>query len=133
MGTRIVRLSDDSAITELALQSSDPEQLVAETFLRILTREPSDTEAKRARQYLEPEFASRVVKGAIKQKANLAGDTRVTWANHLSSEATVIRMEEERRLRMGDEPTSRLTREFRERYEDLIWSLVNAPEFCLVP
>ncbi len=60
-------------------------------------------------------------------------DTRVSWSNHLSSEATLIRMEEERRLRMGDEPTKRLTAQFRERFEDALWAVVNAPEYVLVP
>jgi hypothetical protein len=63
----------------------------------------------------------------------IKSDNRVSWGNHLSSEATVIRMEEERRLRMGDAPTERLTSDFREAYEDLIWSLVNSPEFILIP
>ena len=60
-------------------------------------------------------------------------DNRVSWSNHLSSEATLIRMEEERKLRMGDEPTNRLTPEFRERFEDALWAMVNSPEFVMVP
>ena len=42
-------------------------------------------------------------------------------------------MEEERRLRMGDEPTHRLTPAFRERYEDTLWAMINSPEFVMVP
>jgi hypothetical protein len=42
-------------------------------------------------------------------------------------------MEEERRLRMGDEPTHRLTADFRQRYEDTLWALLNSPEFVVVP
>jgi hypothetical protein len=42
-------------------------------------------------------------------------------------------MEEERRLRMGDEPTRRLTPEFRERFEDTLWAMVNSPEFVMLP
>lgn len=133
MGTRVVRLSDDSAFTELALQSRSAGELVRETFLRIVTRLPSESEQRAAEDLLESHFSNRVVPGAMKRSRRLAGDTRVSWGNHLSSEATVIRMEEERRLRMGDDPTERLSAAFRERYEDLIWSLMNSPEFILVP
>jgi hypothetical protein len=60
-------------------------------------------------------------------------DNRVSWSNHLSAEATLIRMDEERKLRMGDEPTRRLTPEFRERFEDALWAMVNSPEFVMEP
>lgn len=133
VGTRITRLSDDSAFTELALEDRPLPELVRETFARILTRPPSETENRVAENYLKSSFANRKQPGALKRKAGFTSDNRVSWANHLSAEATVIRMEEERRLRMGDLPTDRLKPEFRERYEDLIWSLVNSPEFSLVP
>ena len=60
-------------------------------------------------------------------------DTRVSWSNHLSAEATLIRMEEERQLRLGDKPTNRLTAEFRERMEDALWAMFNSPEFVVAP
>ena len=60
-------------------------------------------------------------------------DNRVSWSNHLSAEATLIRMEEERKLRMGDQPTKRLTPEFRERFEDALWAMINSPEFVMAP
>jgi hypothetical protein len=133
MGTRITRLSDDSTFTELALEDRPLGELIDETFLRIFTRLPSENERRAAESYLKAHYAERKQKGASKQKASFGSDKRVSWGNHLSAEATVIRMEEERQLRMGDEPTTRLTREFREHYEDLLWSLVNSPEFTLIP
>jgi hypothetical protein len=42
-------------------------------------------------------------------------------------------MEEERKLRMGDAPTNRLTPEFRQRFEDALWAMINSPEFVMVP
>jgi hypothetical protein len=133
MGTRITRLSDDSAFTELALEDRSLGELINETFLRVFTRLPSENERRTAENYLKAYYAERKQQGAVKRKASFGSDKRVSWGNHLSAEATVIRMEEERRLRMGDEPTTRLTTEFRERYEDLLWSLVNSPEFTLIP
>lgn len=133
VGTRITRLSDDSAFTELALEDRPLQDLVNETFLRLLTRPPSQSESRVAQDYLMLDYPDRKQQGAAKQKSAVAPDKRVSWANHLSAEATLIRMEEERRLRMGDIPTSRLSSQFRESYEDLLWSLVNSPEFTLIP
>lgn len=134
MGTRVTRLSDDSAFTTLALRARSSDELVEQTFLRVLTRPPSKSETLAAREFLASSFAARKTEGNLLQvKNNLKTDSRVTWGNHLSSEATVIRMDEEKRLRLGDAPTTSLAPDFRERYEDLIWSLVNSPEFTLVP
>jgi hypothetical protein len=133
MGTRIVRLSDDSAFTELSLEDLSLDKLIDETFLRVLSRPPYPEEARAFRELLRPSFPGRKVKNAAMNAATMKTDNRVSWSNHLSSEATLIRMEEERRLRMGDEPTRRLTPEFRERFEDTLWAMVNSPEFVMVP
>ncbi len=42
-------------------------------------------------------------------------------------------MEEERNVRMGDKPTDSLTTEFREHFEDVVWAIVNSPEFTTIP
>ncbi|MDA1274339.1 MAG: DUF1553 domain-containing protein [Verrucomicrobia bacterium] len=133
MGSRMARLSDDSALTRMAIDAESSEDLVERTFLRILTRTPSVEDQRAARELLEPHFKSRLLGGPAEKRERYVSDRRVSWANHLSAEATVIRMEEERQLRFGDVPTNRLTSEFRERYEDLVWSMINSPEFRLVP
>lgn len=133
LGTRMVRLSDDSAFTEMCLQDRPLEELLRESFLRLLTRLPSAEENKLFRDLLEPSYRERKVKGAQTVIASRKTDNRVSWSNHLSAEATLIRMEEERRLQMGDEPTRRLTPQFRERFEDVLWAMVNSPEFVVVP
>jgi hypothetical protein len=133
VGTRIVRLSDDSALTELALTAKTADDLVNETFVRILSRAASREELRAGEDLLRASFSGRRTHAAVQAKAGGETDQRVTWGNHLSSEATLIRMQEERNLRMGDAPTARLTAPFREAFEDLIWSLVNSPEFTLVP
>lgn len=133
MGARLTRLSDDSVFTEVALEDRPLTELVRETFMRILTRVPSATELRIAQDCLARFYADRRQPGASRRETNVAGDKRVSWGNHLSAEATVIRMEEERRLRMGDEPTGRLKPQFRELYEDLLWSLMNSAEFTLIP
>ncbi|MEO8129094.1 MAG: DUF1549 and DUF1553 domain-containing protein [Bryobacteraceae bacterium] len=133
LGTRMVRLSDDSAYTELALRSIPAEELVKETFLKVMSRPPSTDESSTFVSLLKPYYQSRKVKGAESVITKRQSDNRVSWSNHLSAEATLIRMEEERKLRMGDQPTKRLTTEFRERYEDALWAMINSPEFVMVP
>ncbi len=133
LGTRIVRLSDDNAFTALSLKDQTLEQLIDEMFVRILTRHPLPDEKKTFSNLLRASFDNRKVKDAEAVSSARKTDTRVSWSNHLSAEATLIRMEEERRLRLGDKPTNRLTAEFRERMEDALWAMFNSPEFVVVP
>ena len=133
LGTRVVRLSDDSAFTELALKDQPVEKLIGEAFLRILSRPASAEETRTFSTLLAPVYSARKVAGAELNYAALKSDNRVSWSNHLSAEATVIRMEEERKMRMGAEPTKRLTKDFRERFEDTLWAMLNSPEFVLMP
>ncbi len=133
LGTRMIRLSDDSAFTALAMKDVPVTQLITETFVRVLSRPPAPEELKSMRELLEPYYKDRKVAGAAAVAGNKKTDTRVSWSNHLSAEATRIRMEEERNLRMGDQPTARLKPAFRERYEDALWAMVNSPEFVLMP
>jgi hypothetical protein len=133
LGTRMARLSDDSWFTARALAAPRPQTLIDETFLRILSRPPRDAERTQFANLLTPVFANRIVAGAPVRASRRETDGRVSWSNHLSAEASLIRMEEERKLRFGDQPTARLTKEFRERYEDMLWALMNSPEFAMVP
>src|SRR5262249_53161715 len=102
LGTRLVRLSDDSAFTGLALEDQPLESLIREAFLRVLSRPPMPEESRTFTELLRPYYATRKVKGAEAVNTARKTDNRVSWSNHLSAEATLIRMEEERKLRMGD-------------------------------
>ncbi len=133
LATRLIRLSDESAFTGLALQDVPLPKLVEETYLRVFSRPPETRERQILENLLGPVYATRRVSGAVATSARMKSDSRVSWSNHLSSEATLIRMEEERNQRMGEEPTHRLNADFRTRYEDALWAMVNSPEFVLVP
>ncbi|MDQ6664196.1 MAG: DUF1549 and DUF1553 domain-containing protein [Acidobacteriota bacterium] len=133
LATRLIRLSDESAFTGLALQDVPLPKLVEETYLRVFSRPPEQRERQVLVDLLGPVYANRKVSGVVGSSARMKSDNRVSWSNHLSSEATLIRMEEERNQRMGEEPTHRLTKDFRMRYEDVLWAMVNSPEFVLVP
>jgi hypothetical protein len=134
MGSRVVRLSDDGAITVLCLENQPADVLIHAVYLRILSRSPSALESSRLVGYLGDTYASRIVPGATAlPRASAASTRRVSWSNHLSPEASTIQIERERAARAGDPPTARLTGEFRERMEDIVWALVNSPEFLFVP
>ena len=83
--------------------------------------------------YLGDPYENRVVPGAKPRPASAPGARQVSWSNHLSPEATEIQLEGEKAARAGDPPTARLTPEFRQRMEDIVWALINSPEFVFVP
>ena len=134
-GTRATRLSDDSYFTKLSLEDRPLEEMVDDTFWRVLTRAPSESEKTMVVDYLEPYFAGRVLPPVEKASdgAEKKTDARVSWANHFDPESNLIRMQEEVRVQMGDPPTDRLKPDYRERFEDVLWALVNSPEFSVIP
>lgn len=131
-GHRIVQLSDNSALTDLTLESTSSAELTRQLFLRILTREPTSEELRDFMADLSPGFSERRVEGAVRRV--LTGRQNVvSWSNHLNREATRIKQEQEEAARLGDPPTEMLREEWRLAAEDVIWVLLNSPEFCFVP
>ena len=135
MGTRITRLSNDSIFTRLSLDDLPLEDIVSQAYLRVLSRLPTAQESELFVDYLRPVYDDRKVEGVELTEVDDSKktDNRVSWANHMDSKATLIRMEEERMVRMGDAPTETLKTEYRDRFEDALWALVNSPEFKLLP
>lgn len=132
--TRISRLSDDNALTKLAMDATTVQELADRTIRRILNRPANLQENRDASDLLGELFSDRLVSNAkIVKKPPRSHRQRVSWSNHLSPRATEIQLEEEMLVRAGDPPTNRLTPEFREAYEDWIWALLNSPEFLFIP
>ena len=69
----------------------------------------------------------------IKTPKKLQPLRQVTWFNHMQPDANLIQIENERRVRNGPPPDPRLQPQWREVFEDLVWSLVNDSEFVWVP
>ncbi|QDV48272.1 DUF1553 domain-containing protein [Gimesia fumaroli] len=133
LGQRFTRLSDDSAFTELALQNQPLEELIQETVMKTLTREPTVEERKMFLKLLQPGYAERVNRQAEIVSRERLPRNLVGWSNHVSPRANEVKVELEVAVKKGDPPTRRLKEDWRKRYEDMLWTLLNSPEFIFVP
>lgn len=130
----LTRLSDDHAVTRLALEAESPEALVDDLFLRVLTRRPTASERAPLVEHLRTGFAGRIVAAPLPPPAGKRTRPRyVSWSNHLVPDANRIKVDLEAAARRGDPPTARLTVAWRERAEDVLWAVLNAPEFVFTP
>jgi mono/diheme cytochrome c family protein len=130
MGTWVTRLSDDHGVTAMALEAKSADALTEALFLRLLSRRPTAAEQTKYAAHLGEGFANRVVTPAAKPVNHPRKPPYyVSWSNHLNDLATTVRMQEEAAARQGDPATERLTTEWRRRAEDVVWALVNSPEF----
>jgi len=129
MGIWLTRLSDDHALNRLALQNQTPGQLLDQVFLRLLTRYPTSSERELYIGQIEPGFETRFKFFQFHEPKNKIRPPRyVSWYNHLDPIADEIRRQEIKAARDGDPPSGSLDDDWRRRFEDLIWALVNSPE-----
>ncbi len=134
LARRITRLSDDNTFTRIALEKQPVERLIERVYLRMLTRKPTATETKLFAELLKEGYPQRHIKDA-KPSADREPLPRglVGWSNHLHPRANEIKVELQRAVEKGDSPTNRLDSDWRQRMEDMIWTLMNSPEFVYLP
>jgi mono/diheme cytochrome c family protein len=131
---RVSRAADGSVLAQLAIESASSEELVATLFLSVLNRRPRGDELATFSSELARGFDQRLVPaGEVEPTRPLPPLRLVTWFNHLRPDANRIQQEVERRVRLGPPPDPRLRAEWREAYEDAVWSLINHREFVWVP
>lgn len=130
----LTRASDGSTLAQLAVDAGSPEGLVDTLFLRFLGRYPSAAERPAFTGVIADGFAERLI-SAEDIVAPEAPEPLplVHWFNHLRSKANSIQLKVEERVRKGPPPDRRLQPDWRKRYEDLVWSLVNHREFVWMP
>ncbi len=130
----LTRASQGSPLADLAVEATSPTEIVDSVFLRFLSRMPTSEERAPFVEALTEDFASRLIPANdVQPPPPLQRLPRVTWSNHLRSEATTIQQEWERRARLGPPPDARLRPQWREVYEDFVWSVANMREFVWMP
>lgn len=128
--THLTRAAAGSTLAQLAVDANSPEDLVRSLTLRYLSRNPTEEELVVLSSALADGFKSRVVDQApVESIHELPPLPAVTWSNHLRTESNEIAAELERRAQLGPPVDPRLDNAWRETYEDVVWSLVNLPEF----
>lgn len=134
MGSWLTQLTDDSELTRVCMEAESVDELVETLFLRFLTRLPTPSEEQRFVDLLSSGFAERVVpKELLLPPVKLERMPYVSWSNHLDGAANSIKQKQEEIARRGDPPTRYLRVTWRERAEDALWALLNAPEMIIVP
>lgn len=133
VGVWLTRLSDDHGVTKLALENRPLDQFVDALFLKLLTRHPSAEEKALYIKHLTASYDARIKEGTPAPASNRQRDKYVSWSNHLDGEATTVRMEQEKAARRGEPPTTRLDSDWRQRLEDVLWAMLNAPEWAYSP
>lgn len=135
LGRWVTTLDEKAAITTLALDEKlSASQLVDGIFLRLLTRHPTEAERRRFVELLSPGFNERIIPKAKRPPpVPLPPLKYVAWSNHLSAGANSIKIELEKRAREGNPPTTALRPDWRERLEDVLWAVLNSPEFVHLP
>ena len=132
MSQRMIRLTEDSPLTEFCLKEMPVEDMVRELFIATLSRQPTRNELSVLTELIGDSFDDRHT-GKAKPKTERKKPAYVDWDKHLKAEASIEMLASEKLARAGEPPTIRLTSEFRERVEDALWVLVNTPEFVFVP
>ncbi|MFM2165888.1 MAG: hypothetical protein RIS79_259, partial [Verrucomicrobiota bacterium] len=134
VGVWLTRLSDDHGVTQLALKKQTVDQLVDNLYLKLLTRLPTKEEKDLYVKHLMPGFETRVQKLEVRsQTSNRVPEKYVSWSNHLDAEATLVRQAQEAAARKGEPPSAKLNNDWRQRLEDILWAMLNAPEWAFSP
>ena len=132
MANWLTRLSDDHGITALAQEEQSLEELVETVYLQLLTRRPTDKEQKLAVELLTPGYTQRCVTPDFSEPVKRVRPRYTAWSNHLDGPANALAADLERAARRGDPPTKKLAPEWRERLEDLLWQILNRPDWIAI-
>ena len=130
LSMNLSRAAEGSVLAQLAVDAYSPEALTNDLYAQFLGRLPSAQEHTALSQLLSEGFDARLL-NADEMVAPEVDPVLplVTWFNHLQSEANTIQVQIENRVRRGPAPDRRLRSDWRERYEDAVWSLINHREF----
>ena len=131
---RASQFSDNSGFTAIALRQQPVESFIDELFLRILSRRPTDQEREQSLAVVGRGYDSRLLPpDRVVVHEPEQRPVGVSWSNHVTPEANQAKAELARIAAQGDPPSGRLAVDWRQRAEDLVWTLFNTPEFIFTP
>jgi hypothetical protein len=134
LGRRFTRCSEDSAFTKLAVEDLPLETLIDQVIQRAYTRPMTQLEQETFTELLQEGFAERHRNATPEElKIQRLRNAGVSWSNHLSEESNRVQIELAKAVKQGDPPSPRLEADWRVRYEDMLWALLNSPEFVFIP
>ena len=136
MGSWLTRLSDRHGITRLVQEEQTVGQLIERLYLRLLTRQPTSEEKQLYIDLLAPGYENRVIPKAERSKPKVIKrepKRYVSWSNHVDGPANALAIEKEQAARRGDPPSNSLDEDWRMRMEDVLWALLNSPEWMFSP
>jgi hypothetical protein len=134
LGRRFTRCSEDSHFTQLAVDDLPLESLIDQVIQRTYTRPMTDLERSTFTELLKEGYAERHREAAPEElKIERLRNPGVSWSNHLSEESNRVQIELQTAVKRGDPPSPRLEADWRMRFEDMLWALLNSPEFVFVP
>ncbi|QDV70482.1 Planctomycete cytochrome C [Rosistilla carotiformis] len=130
----LTKAAHGSPLADLAVEAASPQALLDSLFLRFVSRRPTPAEVQIFLGPLSEGFAGRIVP----EQERVLPQTpprlpQVTWWNHVRNEANTIQQELAERVLQGPPADPRLNTPWRQRYEDVVWSIVNLREFVWIP
>jgi hypothetical protein len=130
---RISQLSEDSRFTRTAVAAKSVDEFTRDLYLQVLAREPSPKELALGQELLAAGFETRLTGAKPGPLPKQPARDGVSWSNHLHPQASEVRLQRQLEVEKGDPPTTLLTADWRSRAEDLVWAVINSPEFVFVP
>ncbi|QDV57761.1 DUF1553 domain-containing protein [Rosistilla oblonga] len=130
----LTKAADASPLADLAVEADSPRELLDSLFLRFVSRRPTAAETEIFLAPLREDFSDRLVpQDEIVPPEAPPRLPQVTWWNHVRNDANTIQQELASRVLQGPPADPRLTTAWRQRYEDVVWSIVNLREFVWIP
>jgi hypothetical protein len=130
---RIAQLSEDSRFVALALVAETPADFIEGVFRQLLSRPPTASERDLFVNLLGDDFSRRKTGAPPGPAPTWPARDGVNWSNHLQPISSEIRLKRQKTLEKGDPPTTQLLPAWRERAEDMVWAIMNSPEFVWIP
>ena len=124
---RLVRLTDVSFYTQIALSDIGLAELTDYLFLNTLSRMPEPRERALVKSRLGPVWAERRIGGASGAGGPRSEEPIPLVRDMLDTYAYLAK------ARQAEPPARGLTAQYRARFEELLWVLMNSPEFLFVP